>query len=80
MSLGKEATPDTMFEELQAAKAKDVVRFANAETTVGSPDQIRKLLRLVEICTQAGVYPLLKSLSMLLLEHQYLCVRVCLRV
>ena len=64
LSLGKAATSDAMFAELQEATSKDIVRFASAETKVTNADQIRKLVRVVELATSAGVYSLLKLLGL----------------
>ena len=49
-----------MFELMDEAYKKGVVNAASAETKVKSSDHIRKLVRLVEVCTAAGVYGLLK--------------------
>ena len=63
VSLGKPSTVEDMYEELRAAQASKEVklRFASAETAVGSPEQIRKLLRVVDVASAAGCYGQLKQ-------------------
>ena len=60
---GRPASSMDLYNELLEAQKKNGLRFATAETTVGSVEHIRKLLRVSEVATAAGVLPLLTSLQ-----------------
>ena len=63
-SLGKATTYDAMFQELPAAGLADLIKFATADTTIPSADQIHKLCRLLECAQQVGCYPQLKGMQL----------------
>ena len=53
-----------MFEELTEAKKAGTVRFAGQSSAVTNADQIRKLLRVLELAQSADVCPFMKDLQM----------------
>lgn len=64
VQLGKPTTCESMYEELMAAKKSGAVRFASQTSAVTNADQIRKLLRLLEMAQAAGVYSHLKDMQL----------------